>query len=612
MKFGWIARLCAVWIATGTAMPLQAAAPDYVIGEAIALPEGEPDPSKPAITMLVTQFARPNLHYPLVFSTTEALRHLFGKGNVQVRAFSGETGDIGNADLVLSSAGTYVRMLGRGAKDLATAASNLTPNPNRAEGSVFITLDTRQDIREFADLRGKRVAATGPNAFSGYHAALGEIARRGEDPDTFFGSFVRSGHDMTRELDLLRSASADVAVVRTCFLEELKAKGIDVSDIRPVALRDGIHPSGCMTSTDLYPNWTIFATPRLSPENARLITQTLLAMPKAEHGVHWSVASDFTTTDTLYRSIRLGPYAYLRTWTWERFWDEYRTWIIVLLMAVAGLAAHSLRASRLVDIRTAQLRRALTEQKNADARAKAAAERMQTLQKAGAVGQISSIVAHELRQPLSAIVGYAQGISRLIDTGGKPDKAMIETGISAIRAEAERAESIVEKVRSYAKGKKPTRQILDASAICRQCAETVTQARLADVPLIVELPEEPLSVSADPLELELCLHNLLKNALRSASCAPDPRVLLSARRRKDETGRNRIDMEIRDNGPTLTPEEFSRLNRVLDSTRAEGLGLGLAIVRLIVENHGGKLSFEQLSPNGLCARLTVPEAPRDE
>ncbi|MGN1149136.1 MAG: PhnD/SsuA/transferrin family substrate-binding protein [Sutterella sp.] len=592
--------------------PAAASEAEFVIGEAIAVPEGEVDSSKPVIRMLVTQFARPNLHYPLVFSTTATLQKLFGKGNVEVRGYSGETGDIENADLVLSSAGTYVRMLGRCAKDLATAASDLTPNPNRAEGSLFITLDTRNDIRTFDDMKGKRVTATGPNAFSGYHAALGEIARRGEDPDKFFGSFVRSGHDMTRELDLLRAGEADVAVVRTCLLEELKAQGADIADIRPLALREGIHPAGCMTSTDLYPNWTIFATPSLSPENARLITQALLSMPKAENGVHWSVASDFTTTDRLYKAIRLGPYAYLRTWTWERFWDEYRTWIIALLIAIAGLAAHAYRTARLVDLRTAQLRQALIDQQTADARAKAATERMQTLQKAGAVGQISSIIAHELRQPLSAIIGYAQGISRLLDTGSKPDKTMIETGISAIRSEAERAESIVEKVRSYARGKKPARQILDVSAICRQCAETVTQARIAEVPVLTELPPELLKVCADPLELELCLHNLLKNAMRSASSQKSPRVLLTTRRRTDEKGRARIDIGIRDNGQALTDEEFAGLNRVLESTRSEGLGLGLAIVRLIAENHGGRLSFERLSPHGLCARLTLPEAEHDD
>ena len=66
----------------------------------------------------------------------------------------------------------------------------------------------RTDINKFEDLRGKRVTATGSNAFSGYHVGLGEIARRGEDPDRFFGAFVASGYDMLRELKFLREATA--------------------------------------------------------------------------------------------------------------------------------------------------------------------------------------------------------------------------------------------------------------------------------------------------------------------------------------------------------------------------------------------------------------------
>ena len=87
-------------------------------------------------------------------------------------------------DLFLASSGFFWEMqLKYGARDLATVVSERAPDPNRAEGTLFVTLKNRADIEAFKDLRGKRVTATGSNAFSGHHVGLGEIARRGEDPD---------------------------------------------------------------------------------------------------------------------------------------------------------------------------------------------------------------------------------------------------------------------------------------------------------------------------------------------------------------------------------------------------------------------------------------------
>lgn len=325
-------------------------------------------------------------------------------------------------------------------------------------------------IRSFEDLEGRRLAVLGPNAFTGNAVALGEVARRGEDPDKYFSALVPAWGSMAVELETLRRGEADAAVLRTCYLEDMKARGEKMDDLAPVAVRP---ESGvtCLASPELYPNWTLFATPRATPPEARLAAAALLSMPPDAEGRRWGVASDFSTVDALYRSIRQGPYAYLRSWSWRRFWEEYWGWIL------AALAAHSAQGSHLVRVRTAQLERALSEQKKSEKKARAAIERIEALQKAGVVRQMSSIIAHELRQPLAAILAFSHGLLRLLDRPGEPQKELLEEGIEKIGAQASKADRIVQKVRSYARRPEAARVPFDLGRAVRDAVETVLAAK---------------------------------------------------------------------------------------------------------------------------------------
>lgn len=597
--------LClAALIASAAADPLESVDyADWRVGDVLAQPAGEPDPTKPAVEMVVTQFAHPNEQYPLISRTIQALQKTLGKNNLTVRMYSGEVADIQNAHLVLSSAGTFARMTGKGARDLATVVTDAMPNPNQAEGSLFVTLGSRSDIREFADMEGKRVSATGPNAFAGYHIALGEISKRGYNPDNFFSEFVASGHDMLQELVLLRKGLVDVVVLRTCIFEEMEKAGMRIDDLKPIGIKESAHPAGCRTSTDLYPNWTLFATTRLDADSAKNVVLTLLSMPSQRDGLRWGIASDFSAADRLYRTIRRGPYEYLRTWTWSVFWDEYKVWIVSVVLCIIALIAHAWRTGHLVTVRTAQLREALVREVETKRRAQVAQDRMQTLQRAGAVGQMSSIIAHELRQPLSSIISYSQGLSRLLDDS-KVNSDMVGMGVDRIRLQAQRAEEIVEKVRAYAKGNAERRETVRLNALIQSVIETVNDAKLFPV-VVTSAVHEDVSVHADLLELELCLQNLIKNAMQAARASAQPSVEVSLERIA-ENGREMAKLSVRDNGPELSKDAYARLSQVLHSKKLDGLGLGLAIVRLIVENHGGRLEFSRASPTGLNAVIILP------
>ena len=120
----------------------------------------------------------------------------------------------------------------------------------------------------------------------------------------------------------------------------------------------------------------------------------------------------------------------------------------------------------------------------------------------------------------------------------------------------------------------------------------------AEVSITVDLHEAaPAFVSGRPLELELLVVNLLKNAVDAAKTAEIPgRVHLALSAGEDE-----IHLSVEDNGPKLSEANLERLREAGSSMKAEGLGLGLSIVRGIADEHGAKLSFRPLEPQGLAA-----------
>ncbi|GEM_PF-6787706 len=213
-------------------------------------------------TLLVSPFAQPNEQFDLVGRTIGRLEKILGKGTLRVRISTGEPEDFETAYMVICSAGTYLRMRGNNARALATVVSKKLPDPNRAEGSVFVTLKSRTDINTLSDLAGKRAAVTGPRAFS-FAVAQSELAAKGYDPDRFFVETVSSRYDMPFTLELLRHGSADAAIVRTCFLEESASLGLDVSDIKPLGLKKG--DFACMTSTAFIRTGRFWQRPGLNP-----------------------------------------------------------------------------------------------------------------------------------------------------------------------------------------------------------------------------------------------------------------------------------------------------------------------------------------------------------
>lgn len=164
-----------------------------------------------------------------------------------------------------------------------------------------------------ADLRGMRAAANFELGFTGMFVPLGEIAAQGFDPDSFFRAIVPAGSPMKKLLLAVEEGKADVALARACTVEELQAAEPEfTAKFRPIGLKENKHRFACMRSTEAYPNWTFVATNMAPWQASRDLTVALLSMPETQEGFGWGVVSDFLKVDELYKTLRRGPYSYLR------------------------------------------------------------------------------------------------------------------------------------------------------------------------------------------------------------------------------------------------------------------------------------------------------------
>lgn len=552
----------------------------------------------------ISEFAERSVNEPIIPATVALLEQTFGKDNVSAVTYSVEAlqqaAKAGDVDIILSSAGTYRRLSleGAGVHSLASVASARVPDPNYADGSVFFTRKDRDDIRTIEDLRGKTIAASHRWAFSGWQIAMGDLLERGILPDGFFGEVLFKGHDMPQVVSAVVNGEADAGIVRTCFLEDM---GMDPSEFRILGERPRDGRIDCVRSTDLYPNWTIATLPSLAPEVSRQMAAALFSMPTMENGLRWSIANDFRPIDLLFYKLKIGPYEYLQHFSLKRFLMQYWPFIAMAFLVMMGLLLYSVTVSSLVRRRTAELVNALEHEKVLEAETQAAQNRFVRLQKVGVIGQMSSIIAHELRQPLGSIELYCYGLLRGLEDGTETPK-MTAKSVERINALAERAADIVDQVRAYAKGDRQRTPVELQAALAAVVAEARKTTRTSGVPIRVNMQESmSLWVTANPLEIELIVVNLVKNAVEALEKRPGGEVTVTL----SFSGGYAV-VSVADNGDVITDEAWGRMRQeYLTSEKSAGLGLGLSIVRSMTEDLGGELRFDRPATGGLTAKVRL-------
>jgi two-component system, LuxR family, sensor histidine kinase TtrS len=510
-------------------------------------------------------------------------------------------------DFFIANSGFYVNMeAAHGARRIATLQSPQALSPAEGIASAVLVRRGRPDLQTWADLKGKRLMGVSANAFGGFQLVWRELKAAGVDPYADLAALQFAGFPLQNIVAAVRRGDTDAGIVRACLLEEMVRQGQAGADEFDVLMPQGGRYA-CARSTPLYPDWPFAALKRTPNDLAKRVATALLAMPPSADGYAWTVPTDYQPVRELFRDLEIGPYADLRERSVAGFVRRHRLWFALALAGLLGWAVHSFRVTRLVERRTAQLRQALAERERMEHEARAQQDKLDHLSRLGVLGEMSSMLAHELNQPLSAIANFARGMARRIDAG-RLEPGPLLSASNDIAEQAQRASDIMQRIRGFA-GKRPVRrERLDLRATL-DGAVALFFSMLTQPPRLEQIFDDDARgpwVQADRLQVEQVLLNLMKNALDAMTALPPPqrRIVLHAR---PDGGHFRI--SVTDNGSGLAPEAIACLFQPFFTTKPDGVGLGLAICKRVVEAHGGRLWAEPgPEGRGLTLHFTLPRS----
>ncbi len=215
-------------------------------------------------------------------------------------------------------------------------------------------------------------------------------------------------------------------------------------------------------------------------------------------------------------------------------------------------------------------------------------------------------IAHDLNQPLSAVTYYAEAARRMLQAQG-PVPERVEHALHAVREQAQRAAGVVRDLLQFLRRGQTSSESLDLNALVRESIAILESDDL-DGFAQLRLADNLRPVQADRMQVEKVLVNLMRNAveaMRRAGVAPAAIRLEVATAAAD----GHALVTVRDFGPGLDAETAGRLFEPFFSSKPDGIGMGLAVSRALVEAHGGRLWCEPVAAAGAVFRFTLPFAP---
>ena len=251
----------------------------------------------------------------------------------------------------------------------------------------------------------------------------------------------------------------------------------------------------------------------------------------------------------------------------------------------------------------------MTAQRRAEELSRASQERLQASARLATVGEMASLMSHELNQPLAVISSYATGSLNLLQqpAGDAATLHDVRTALSRIAEQAGRAGKVIHSVRDLVRQRSTSRQAVAPRVLFDAVLPLVQlQARKLGATVHVDVPADLPAVWCEATMIEQVLLNLARNGLQAMAEAPAPRLLrLQARLGPAHTA---VEFVVADSGEGISDAVAAQLFTPFFTTKDEGMGLGLSLCRTVVEQHGSALQHQPQTPRGTVFRFTLPVA----
>ncbi|HEV7300002.1 MAG TPA: PAS domain-containing protein [Tepidisphaeraceae bacterium] len=225
------------------------------------------------------------------------------------------------------------------------------------------------------------------------------------------------------------------------------------------------------------------------------------------------------------------------------------------------------------------------------------------LERVRTVGQMASGLAHELNQPLGAIANYTEACRVLLERGNLSAPQLADA-LAAVVSETARAGEIIRRLRSFVKKQRPHGQPVDINATVRDSASIMSyDLRTAGVQPQWQLDCTLGPVLADHVQIEQVLINLMRNAIDAMrdNETPERRLIV----RTACNGQGKVRVSISDNGSGVPADQLPRIFDAFYTTKSNGMGIGLALCRTIIEEHGGEIAAERNPDRGMTFSFTL-------
>jgi two-component system, LuxR family, sensor kinase FixL len=235
--------------------------------------------------------------------------------------------------------------------------------------------------------------------------------------------------------------------------------------------------------------------------------------------------------------------------------------------------------------------------------------RLLNVSRMATIGEMTAGIAHELNQPLAAILIYARACERLL---ARPDADLAEVRetLQQICVETTHAADIIRQLRALTEGERVARARVDINDLVSELDDLLrTDALMHGVQLSLDLAPELPPVAVDAGQVQHVILNFVRNSLEAlvTPATANPCIVIRSRL----TAAQEVELTVVDNGPGLAEQAHERVFQPFFSTKARGTGLGLAISRSIARAHGGSVGYRPTPAGGACFFLLLPAQPAE-